>query len=89
MHRAARSGLQAAGHALAQPFLVPLEANGMPVNSCFFLFDRLYLQLCMWLWLCDSVYASSLLCACLPIFFNFLPIFVCDMDTERSNAGGE
>lgn len=30
---AARSGLQAAGHALAQPFLVPLEANGMPVAS--------------------------------------------------------
>lgn len=28
---AAREGREAAGHALAQPFLVPLEANGMPV----------------------------------------------------------
>ena len=28
---AAREGREAAAHSLAQPFLVPLEANGMPV----------------------------------------------------------
>jgi len=30
---AAREGSEAAAHSLAQPFLVPLEANGMPVAS--------------------------------------------------------
>ena len=30
---AAREGREAAGHSLAQPFLVPLEAGGMPVPS--------------------------------------------------------
>lgn len=30
---AAREGREAASHSLAQPFLVPLEANGMPVAS--------------------------------------------------------
>lgn len=30
---AAREGREAAAHSLAQPFLVPLEANGMPVDS--------------------------------------------------------